>query len=149
MQEAEAADLIAQKAAVGRVKEVHSWGAEHAGLRVLVAQVRDLYDLGFVLEARVAARAEEALRRIQHVAAVTGERLLKNARDNDAVGGPRAGEEIPSALLWRRQRVVEATHRVGRREDLQLEVREPLHLRGRRQIGTPYQAVECDDEIVE
>src|SRR5262245_545745 len=103
MQEAEAADLIAQKAAVGRVKEAHFRGAEHACLRILVAQVRDLYDLGFVIKARVAARAEEALGRVQHVAAVTAKRELKNTRDNDAVGGPRAGEEIPSALLWRRQ----------------------------------------------
>src|SRR5215510_1146579 len=135
MQEAEATDLIALKAAVRRVEEAHFRGAEHAGLRVLVAQVWDLYDLGFVLEARVAARAEEALGRVQHVAAVTAKRELKNTGDNDAVGGPRAGEEIPSALLWRRQRVVEAAHRVGRRKDLQLEVGEALHLRRRRQIG--------------
>src|SRR5262249_31487708 len=145
MQEAEAADLIARKATIWRAEEVHFRGAKHAGLRILVAQVWDLYDLGVVLKARITACSEEALGRIQHVAAVTVKRKLKNIRDNDAVGGPRTEVEIPSALLWRRQRVVEAAHRVGRRKDLQLEVGEPLHLRGRRQIRATNQAVERDD----
>src|SRR5215510_8688149 len=113
MQEAEATDLIARETTVGRVEEIHFRGAEHAGLRVLVAQVWDLHDLGFVLKARIAACAEEALGRIQHVAAVTVKRELKNTRDNDAVGGPWTDVEIPAALLRRRQRVVEAAHRVG------------------------------------
>src|SRR5262245_46767549 len=99
MKEAEAADLIAHKAAIWRVKEVDFRGAEHAGLRVLVAKVWDLYDLGVVLKARIAARAEEALGRIQHVAAVTGGREINNTWDNGAFGGPRTEEEIPAELL--------------------------------------------------
>src|SRR5215475_2491929 len=118
MKEAEAADLIAQKAAVGRVEEVHFRMAKHAGLRVCVAQVRDLYDLGFVLKARIAACAEEALGWIQHVAAVTAKCLLKKARDDDAVGWPLTGEEIPSALLRGRQRGLQAAPRAERLNDL-------------------------------
>src|SRR5262249_59188923 len=61
MHEAEAADLIARRAAVGREEKVHLRVAEHADLRILVAQVRNLHDLGDALEARMAARAEESL----------------------------------------------------------------------------------------
>ena len=50
--------------------------AEHADLGVHVTQVRNLHDLRQSLEALVAARAEEAGCRIQHVASVASERRL-------------------------------------------------------------------------
>ena len=65
VRQAEAAYLIAEIAALGQIEETAVRKAEHADLRIDVAQVRDLEDLRDALEARRAASAEEALRRIQ------------------------------------------------------------------------------------
>ena len=71
--EAEATDLIACGAGIGQFAEWHRGIAEHADLGVGVAQVRDFYDLRETFEALLAIGAEEAVRRVDHMAAITRE----------------------------------------------------------------------------
>src|SRR5262249_7525647 len=154
MHEAEAADLIALKAGfVIRLEEVNLRDAEHADLGVCVAQVRNLDDLSDAFEARPAARAEEAVGGIDHMTAVAVEVApvvqFREERNIDSVSGTVTEVEVAAALLRRRQRVVEVAHRIGWRRDLQLEVGEPLHLRGRRHIGASDQSLQGNDETVE
>src|SRR5262249_36564370 len=154
MYEAEAADLVALKGGLDiRLEKVNLRGAEHADLGVCVAQVRNLDDLGDAFEARPAARAEEAIGRIYGVTAVAVEVgpvvQFREERNVDSVSGTVTEVEVTAALLRRRQRVIEVAHRIGRRHDLQLEVGELLHLRGRRHIGASDQSLESDDEVVE
>jgi hypothetical protein len=59
VQEAEAADLIAEEAVVARVDAASRRHPKHADLLVHVAEVRDLEVLGLGLEARAAIAAEE------------------------------------------------------------------------------------------
>src|SRR5262249_17612907 len=106
-------DLISCKAAVICEEEVHLRVAEHADLRVYIAQVRNLDDLGDPLEAPVAPSAEEALGRIDHVAAVAVERGPADYRNVDAVSGTRTEVEVFATLLRHRQRVVEPGRRSG------------------------------------
>ena len=88
----------------------------------------DLDDLLLVLEARVAVRTEEAVARIERVAADAVE--AEPVADGDTVGPPAAGHEILPRLLVGRQRVLDLPDRVRRQRDLKCEVRERLHLRG-------------------
>ena len=73
VRQAEAADLVAEVAALGDVEEARVREAEHADLRIDVAQVRDLHDLRDAFEARLAVGAEEALGAVDDVAAVAVE----------------------------------------------------------------------------
>src|SRR6266498_5492770 len=112
MHEAEAADLVALKGGLDiSLEEVRLRDAEHADLIICVAQVRNLDDLGDAFEARPAARAEEAVGRIDHVTAVTVKVApvvqFRDKRNVNTVGGTITEVEVPAALLRRRQRVVE------------------------------------------
>src|SRR5512139_2650423 len=124
VQETETADLISLEAVVARIETARRggdlWHAEHADLLVQVAQVRDLEQLRFRLEARQSIGTEESVRGVELMAAVT--RL-------QGVGCRRAHEKIPSPLLIRREGVVERADGVGRIRDLQDEIGERLHLR--------------------
>src|SRR5262249_25278579 len=137
---AEAADLIAQIAAVRRQEEGYLRAAEHADLRVHITEVRNLDDLRNAFEAGVAARAEETPGPINHVTSVAIERCPADQRNVDSVGSARTEIEIAAALLRRSQRIVQSAHRIRRRYYLQLEIGEPLHLRRRRLYAAPYQS---------
>src|SRR5439155_12936589 len=112
VEEPEAAHLVALEPVVARVHERDVRHAEHADLLVEVPQGSDLDDLLLVLEARVAVRAEEAVARVERVAADAVE--TKPATDRDAVGAPAAGHEVPPRLLIARQGVVDRPDRVRR-----------------------------------
>src|SRR5262245_21131864 len=103
MHESETTNLIAQKTGIRSQEKVDLRGAEHADLRILIAQVRDLDDLGDTLEARIATRAEETLSAIHDMATVTVERGPTDEGQADAVRRPRTKVEIPAALLCRVQ----------------------------------------------
>src|SRR5207302_8715917 len=119
-----------------------SWSAGHSELSDLlihVSQVRNLENLRFRFERETAVGSEEAgardtefgiARRIQHMAAATGEKR---------VGNP-AEEEILSGLLIRRERVVEPPDRIWRIRDLEREIGEGLHLIWRQLINPTAQA---------
>src|SRR5439155_10905693 len=72
MEEPETPHLGTFRAVVAGVEERNRWHAEHADLLVGVPEVRDLEELGLVLEAREAVGAEEAEGRVEKVAAVAG-----------------------------------------------------------------------------
>src|SRR5215471_15305111 len=83
------------------------------------------------------------------MASVTAEYLQPEEWNVDPVCRPRPEIEVMTALLRRRQRIVEISDRVRRRHDLQLKVGEALHL-GRRWLScTADQPLECYDEVVE
>ncbi len=147
VQEAEAADLIALVAVVARVQERDRRHAEHADLLVQVPQVRDLHDLLFVLEARVAVGAEVALTGIGHVAAVAVE--AEPVPERDAVGAPAAEEEIAARLLIDRERVVERAHGIRRQRHREGEVGEGVHVARVDGSLPAEQSLEGDDEVVE
>src|SRR4051812_35687646 len=106
------------------------------------------------LKTGILASAELSFCRIQFVAAVAvesfegGEQGAGNGYVQ-SVSGARTKIKISAALLCRIERVIQASHRIGRREYLQLEVREALHLSRRWLINASHQALERNDEVIE
>ena len=115
VQESEAANLIAhvREAPAFRLQE-----AEHAHLRIGIAEMWNLENLRLALEGRERASPEEALSRIQRMTCITGQRPIHGLREI----------EIPPRRSRSNELIVEGAHGIRGQHEGECKIGELLHI---------------------